>query len=68
MVDLIAFYRTERAAWKTMKFLGFNKQMKPFKLEILRSLIEQRKLFMMFPDNPSSSKRKYYSENNHVKA
>jgi len=59
--QLIFFCRTAKSAKEIMDYMGL-KDRKHFRSKILNPLIEQKKLFMMFPDKPRSPKQKYYSK------
>ena len=58
---LIFFCRTAKTAKEIMDYMGL-KDRKHFRSEILNPFIDQKKLFMMFPDKPRSPKQKYYSK------
>ena len=58
---LLSFCRTPRNTKEMMQFLGF-KHRDYFRSEILKPLVEQEKLFLLFPDKPTSPKQKYYSK------
>ena len=60
LAQLISFCRTARTAKEMMDYLGL-KHREHFRSTILKPLIDQKKLFMMFPDKPRSPKQKYYS-------
>ena len=61
LAKLISFCRTARTAKEMMYYLGL-KHREHFRSEILKPLMDQKKLFMMFPDKPRSPKQKYYSK------
>lgn len=58
--QVLSFCREPRSLKEIMDFLGF-KHREHFRSKILKPLIKQKKLFLLFPDKPKSSKQKYYS-------
>ena len=61
LAQLISFCRTARTAREMMDYIGL-KHREHFRSEILKPLIDQKKLFMTFPDKPRSPKQKYSSQ------
>ncbi len=60
MRKVLSFCRKPKSLKEIMDFLGF-KHREHFRSKILKSLIQEKKLFLLFPDKPRSSKQKYYS-------
>ena len=60
MVALTSFCRTAKTAKEIMDFLGL-KHREHFRSEILRPLLTQKKLFLLFPEKPTGPNQKYYS-------
>jgi len=58
---LISFCQKARTAKEMMNYLGL-KHREHFRSEILKPLIDQKKLFMTFPDRHRSPKQKYSSQ------
>ena len=61
MRELLSFCQGPKSAREIMSFLGL-KHREYFRSKILRPLIEQKKLLLLYPDKPRSSKQKYYSK------
>ena len=61
MEKLLSFCRTPRTTKEIMQFLGL-KHRDYFRSEILKPLVDQKKVFLLFPDKPTSPKQKYYSK------
>jgi ATP-dependent DNA helicase RecG len=61
LMELLSFCREARSTKEIMDFLGL-KHREHFRSKILKPLIEQNKLFLLFPNKTRSSKQKYYSK------
>lgn len=59
---VLSFCRTARTAREIMEFLALQHR-EHFRSEILKPLVAQEKLFLLFPDKATSPKQKYYSKN-----